>query len=439
MTNVVAEDQRELDSSPTSAAGLGTTKTVNKTSWMALLVAGTGMGFDAYVINLPVILLPLIADTYHTPIATIASIQSLFMVGYLFGTIGFNVIADIIGRSLALELSIAGYTIVTVLNGFAPTVGWFSAGRALTGLLAGGEQGVGAIYAAEAWPDKWRGFGTAMMFAFYPPGVMITIGAALVVVPYFGWRGAFALTFVMGLAIYLMRKMVFESSRFAKVKKADEAKGASKRISLAQFWSNRSLRRSTISLLLINLGDNFTYHGMSVIGLIWLRSTFQLSTSSFFMVLLILYAVQFVQCVIGAYLLDIVGRRPIGIFCAICAGIGVPMLGFVSTLPAAIVLMALTWSLWLGPGWGTKMALNPEVFPTEARGTGMALTHGVGRFGAILSPLLESYLLVTYGPSQALYAFAVSCAVIVVGYLIAPELARRPIPDFISETATSTR
>lgn len=439
MSDLLVQDERELVSPETLESELDVTKTVNKTSWLALLVAGAGMGFDGYVINLPVILLPLIADTYHTSIATIASIQSLFMVGYFFGTIGFNAIADFIGRSLALELSIAGYTIITVLNGFAPTIGWFSAGRALTGLLAGGEQGVGAIYVAEAWPDKWRGFGTAMMFAFYPPGVMITIGAALVFVPYFGWRSAFALTLVMGLVIYLMRKMVFESSRFAKVKKAEVAKGDKKRLSLAEFWKNPTLRRPTLSLLLINLGDNFTYHGMSVIGLIWLRSTFNLSATSFFMVLLILYGVQFIQCVIGAYLLDVVGRRPVGIFCAVCAGIGVPLLGFVSTLPAAIILMSLTWSLWLGPGWGAKMALNPEVFPTEARGTGMALTHGVGRIGAILSPLIESYLLVTYGPSQALYAFAVSCAVIVVGYLIAPELARRPIPDFISETATATQ
>src|SRR5579875_3551376 len=125
---------------------------VTNGSWLALLVSGLGMGFDAYVINLPVILLPFVAAAYHVGVALIAAVQSLFLAGYFFGTIGFNTLADILGRRITLVVSIVGYSISTLATAFMPTVPLFAAARTLTGVLAGGEQGVGAIYACEAWP-----------------------------------------------------------------------------------------------------------------------------------------------------------------------------------------------------------------------------------------------------------------------------------------------
>lgn len=406
---------------------------VTSGSWLALLVSGLGMGFDAYVINLPVILLPFVATAYNVSVAQIAAVQSLFLAGYFFGTIGFNVLADFLGRRITLGASIVGYSLSTLLTGFMPTVPLFAAARTLTGVLAGGEQGVGAIYACEAWPDKWRGFGTANMFTIYPLGVMLTIAAGIVIVPRWGFQGAFGFTFIMGVLIFAMRMWIFESSRFLKViSERAKGEGVSAKVFIKDLVALKPLRRAWLSLLIINLADNFTYHGSSVIGLIFLRQVFHLQTNTFFSILLLLYGLQFFQCLLGAYLIDIVGRRPVGIFCYICVGIGLPILGHMTSLPMAIAVMAVSWNMFLGPGWGTKMALNPEVFPTEARGSGMALTHGLGRLTGILAPSLEAYLLVHFGPGNALTVFSIAAIVGIIGYLMAPELRGKPIPDLLS-------
>ncbi len=406
---------------------------VTSGSWLALLVSGLGMGFDAYVINLPVILLPFVAAAYHVGVAQIAAVQSLFLAGYFFGTIGFNTLADILGRRITLGVSIVGYSISTLATAFMPTVPLFAAARTLTGVLAGGEQGVGAIYACEAWPDKWRGFGTANMFTIYPLGVMLTVAAGILIVPRWGFQGAFGFTLLMGILIFLLRMWIFESSRFLKViEERAKGEGASAKVVIKDLIALKPLRRAWVSLLVINIADNFQYHGSSVIGLIFLRQVFHLQTNAFFSILLLLYGLQFFQCLIGAYLIDIIGRRPVGIACYICAGVGLPVLGHVTSLPMAVAVMALSWNMFLGPGWGTKMALNPEVFPTEARGSGMALTHGLGRISGIIAPSLEAYLLVHFGPGNALTVFAIVAVVGIIGYLMAPELRGKPIPDLLA-------
>ena len=404
---------------------------VTKNSWMATLVAGMGMGFDAYVINLPVIMLPVMAAFYHVNAASLAAVQAIFMFGYFFGTMGFGVIADYLGRRFTLGASILGFSITTALNGLAPTLSLFALGRFVTGVLGGGEQGLGSVYACEAWPDKWRGWGTGNMFSFYPLGVMMTIGALMFIVPYYGWQGAFYLTLVIGIIIFAVRMWIMESGRFAWTRQQVKQDKIHRSFSMQEIFQNRSLRRPWLSTLLINLGDNFNYHGISVIALIWLRQTFHLAPAIFFPVILLLYAIQFGECVLGSYLLDIIGRRPMGIICSLAIAIGVPLLSFQTNLTTAIMVAAFSWCIALGPAWSTKLTLTPEVFPTEFRGTGIAMTLGFGRLTAVLAPAVEAFLLLEFGVNRALWVFLISGLVALVGYLLAPELRRKPIADLM--------
>lgn len=402
-----------------------------KHAWLATVVAGLGMGFDAYVINLPVILIPVIAAFYHTSLAHIASVQSIFLFGYLIGTIGFALLADYVGRRAILGVSIIGYSLTTVLTALAPSVLLFAIGRFTTAVLGGAEQGVGAIYACEAWPDRWRGFGTGNMFSPYPLGVMLVIAAYVLVVPHFGWQGAFYLTIVIGALTVFLRWMILESGRFVYAKKELERQQIKRKFSVVELWKRRSLRRPLISALLINLGDNFNYHGLSVIALLWLKLTFHLPLGTYFALLFLLYGVQFIECVIGSYLLDVVGRRAVGIACALCIMIGVPLLSRQTSIVPAIIIAIFSWCVALGPAWSTKLTLMPEIFPTEVRGSGVALTLGLGRITAAIAPAFEAFLMLHLGPRGALLVFPVTAAMTLVGYLLAPEMARKPIADLL--------
>src|SRR5215217_7257756 len=73
------------------------------------------------------------------------------------GGIGAGILADRIGRVRTLQLTIAMYTIFTVLCGFAPNFETLLVFRGLQGLGFGGEWAAGAALVAEYSQSRYRG------------------------------------------------------------------------------------------------------------------------------------------------------------------------------------------------------------------------------------------------------------------------------------------
>lgn len=406
-------------------------KEVTSKSWLATLVAGTGMGFDAYVINLPVILVVGVAARYHTTTLHVASIQSIFLIGYFIGTLLFSVAADYVGRRVTLAVSIIGYSAATVFTGFVPTLLLFTIGRFTTAVLGGGEQSVGCVYACEAWPDKWRGWGTGNMFSFYPLGVMMLLLAGIYIEPHFGVTAPFAIAGFMGLAILILRYYVLESGRFSATKQVRATSGVRRKFPVWQVISTPSLRRGWLGALIVNLGDNFTYHGLSVAFILYLHSVYKLTGTHLFALLLPLYAAQFVLSVLGSYLSDIVGRRAVGVGCSVGVIGGLVVMLQQHSLLGTLLLAAVAQGLALGPAWSVKLTLSPEVFPTEIRASGIAMTLGLGRIAAFAAPVAATAGIAALGIRHELYIYLGSALVTLVGYLIAPDLRRKPIDDLV--------
>ena len=74
---------------------------------------------------------------------------------------------------------------------------------------------------------------------------------------------------------------------------------------------------------------------------------------------------------------------------------------------------------------GTKNLANPyisEFYPKEVRSTGVGVTVGVGRIGAILAPLVIGLLLATsLAPQSAFMAFAIPSILGGVAFLFVQE------------------
>lgn len=424
-------DERSVGDFTTRGVVVAEQERVTRQSWLATLVAGTGMGFDAYVINLPVILIAAVASGFHVSQVHLASIQSLFLLGYLVGTIGFSIAADYLGRRAMLAISIVGYASATLLTGLAPTLLLFALGRVVTAVLGGGEQSVGAVYATEAWPRRWRGFGGGMMFTFYPLGVILLVVVGLYVVPAIGWRAAFYLTIVMGAAIFVFRYFVLESGRFTATQEAKKKQNAHRGFAPMAVLKSRQMRRPWLSALVINLGDNFTYHGLSVAFIVYLHEVYHLNGTRFFLTLLLLYGVQVAECSLGCFLSDILGRKPVGIACSVGIIFGIVALLHVHTLTATILIALVCQGLALGPAWCVKLVTMPEMFPTEVRSSGVALTLGLGRISAVAAPYAFTALVPIMGIHHELYIYCGSAALTMVGYLFAVEMRRRPMADLL--------
>ncbi|WP_020468699.1 MFS transporter [Zavarzinella formosa] len=113
-------------------------------------------------------------------------IQAAFLFGWALGGGFFGRIADRIGRSRALMLTILTYAMFTGLSYFAQTWWQLMIFRFLAALGIGGEWAVGASLLSETWPRAWRPWMAAVLQTAVNLGVML---AGLANFLLLGWAG----------------------------------------------------------------------------------------------------------------------------------------------------------------------------------------------------------------------------------------------------------
>jgi len=75
--------------------------------WTVTLAASLGWSFDAYVITIYALTVPLLAAEFHLATNILSgAIGSIFLFGYTIGTIGFGVSGDRFGRRVMLGVSV---------------------------------------------------------------------------------------------------------------------------------------------------------------------------------------------------------------------------------------------------------------------------------------------------------------------------------------------
>jgi MFS family permease len=106
-------------------------------------------------------------------------IQAAFLFGWALGGGFFGRVADRLGRSRALMLTILTYALFTGLSYFAQTWWQLLMFRFLAALGIGGEWAVGASLLSETWPRRWRPWMAAVLQTGVNLGVMLAALANL--------------------------------------------------------------------------------------------------------------------------------------------------------------------------------------------------------------------------------------------------------------------
>ena len=143
------------------------------------------------------------ADIVYTLTLTLA----MRPVGALF----FGTWADRFGRKRPLIFCVLFFSAVTILSGFAPSYIFFLAMRGLYGIGMGGYWGIGASYAMESAPRRWRGVLSGVMQSGYPLGYLLAAVAMQLIVPVFGWRSMFIVGSTVTVLIVLFTLLAPES------------------------------------------------------------------------------------------------------------------------------------------------------------------------------------------------------------------------------------
>ena len=150
-----------------------------------------GWILDAFDFFVVVFLFDTLAEHFHVSKASVVYTLTLTLAMRPLGALFFGALADRFGRRRPLIFCVLYFSALTVLTGLAPNYVFFVVCRALYGIGMGGYWGIGASYAMESSPRRFRGVLSGMMQAGYPMGYLLASVAMQTLAPALGWRSVF--------------------------------------------------------------------------------------------------------------------------------------------------------------------------------------------------------------------------------------------------------
>ena len=170
-----------------------------------------GWVLDAFDFFVVIFLFDTLAARFNVSKADIVYTLTLTLAMRPVGALFFGTLADRYGRKRPLIFCVLFFSTVTILSGFAPSYLFFLAMRGLYGIGMGGYWGIGASYAMECAPRKWRGILSGVMQSGYPIGYLLAAVAMQVIVPVLGWRSMFIVGSVVTVLIVIFTFFAPES------------------------------------------------------------------------------------------------------------------------------------------------------------------------------------------------------------------------------------
>lgn len=359
---------------------------------------------------------------------------SFYVLGAVVGALFFGYLTDRWGRKKLFMITLGVYLVATVLTAFSRNPMWFFACRFFTGAGIGGEYAAINSAIDELIPARVRGTVDLIVNGSYWLGA--AAGAALSILLLnpsifaadIGWRVAFALGAILGLAILFVRRNVPESPRWLFIHGRDteadqlvatieddvrrstgeDLDDVDDTISVRQRSSTgfgeiaRTLfgqyRRRSILGLSLFVGQAFLYNAVFFTQALVLTTFFGVSSQSVGWYILPLAVGNFLGPLLLGRLFDVVGRRTMITISYVGSGVllaGTAWLFAGDHLDATT--LTLCWSVvffFASAGASAAYLTVSEVFPMETRAMAIAFFYALGTgLGGIIGPTLFGNLI----------------------------------------------
>jgi MFS family permease len=379
---------------------------MNRYQWTVLLAAWLGWGFDIFdglLFNyvapncVPTLLgLPIGSPEASRVVPIVTGVlTSVLLLGWAVGGILFGRLADRVGRTRTLFLTMAVYSLGTAACSLAPNIWLLGLFRLIASLGIGGEWAAGAAMVAEVAPEKRRVEAGALLSTSAPLGLFLAtfvnfqishnlFGAS----PERAWRWVFLTGLVPAAVAFVVRSFVEEPERWT------EQAGSASPPGLSELFT-RDVRRMTVSGFSVAVVALVTWWsvnaflpvistGLAHAALADAEEWKKMATNSFNL-----------GGLIGSLLTvpasKLLGRKPMfaSYFAASAAAI-LATFGLDVT-PETRLHMYFFIGLSVCGVFGSFTYYLPELFPTRLRGTGAGFCYNIGRVVAAAGPLVVGW------------------------------------------------
>ncbi|QUQ66620.1 MFS transporter [Kutzneria sp. CA-103260] len=412
---------------------------LNARHWFVFAVCSVGFFFDSMDLQIMSLVAPQLLREWSLSPQQVGLITSAGMVGMLIGSVLFGVFSDRVGRRPGIQLTIAVFACFSALGALAQDPAQLMVCRVLAGLGIGGFVPIDTALMSEFVPARWRGRLIALWAIAFPAGGLAAAGLVPLVLPAFGWRGAFLLGFAPVVLIPVVRAWLPETPRFlASTGKVEQARRSLAWISPGEALpdidpapatgSSAGLfapaqRRGTALASLLWFAWSFAYFGI----ILWLPTLLVLMRVPLAEVFLYTLGFQLAAIAGRAVTLlfaDRVSRPAMVVVTGLCAAAAMLVFGAQHTM-LWLVVAGYALSFCQDGGFSGIVPYTPELFPTRLRATGVGWANGTGRLASLIAPLLTGALVQAGSAGTVFIVFAACYAGAVAVVLLLGKGTRR--------------
>jgi MFS transporter, putative metabolite:H+ symporter len=400
-----------------------------------LWVVGAGYFFAFFDIVTISFAAPVIATQFHVSKSTVTLSVTSSLIGYIIGALANSTIADKWGRKLSLTVSVAVFSVGTILAAVSTNVTELIIFRFIAGLGIGAEIAAVTTYIGELSPARLRGRYTSWATTAAYAGFAVVPFAARGLVPTFasGWRILFLIGALGGLTILFMRRNLPPSPRWlvtqgrteearevvaeAEEKAREEIDGqlpepepVPDEAKAERFPVAALLRPPMVGRLALFIGIWFVYYignygWLTLAPTLFTDKGYSLTDSTTYLL------VSGIGFLVGAFATtrfsDRLERKYTCAAFAFVWGISLLVIGY-QVSPAIIIVFGFIASAAIGLLVPMLYTYTAEHFPTNSRATGVAMTDGLGHIGGALAPLIVLGAYSAWGFSSSFLVMAIS-------------------------------
>jgi ACS family hexuronate transporter-like MFS transporter len=423
-----------VDAQSSPNAGAAVTVRIGRYRWVivAMLFAATAINYvDRQMIG---VLKPTLSKEFSWSEGDYANIVFWFQVAYAVGYITFGRIIDKLGARLGYALAIVVWTISHMAHGLATGAKSFAAARFGLGIGESGNFPSGIRAVTDWFPQRERAFAIGIFNAGANVGAIITPLLVPALVVAFGWRSAFYLTGILGIAWLLVWWFVYRHP-------AEHSRVSAGELAWIRQDPPDPVRKVAWSALL-RQRETWAYAlGKFLIDPIWwfylfwlpgyLFNRYHLDLKTFGVPLAVVYLISDFGSVAGGWMSSrLIAAGRTANFArkatmAICAVLVMPIWATqsIDSLWGATLLIGLATAAHQAFS-ANLYTLPSDVFPRGAVGSVVGIGGTVGALGGMGMALFTGYILDTTGSYRPLFAICASAyaVALVVVHLLSPRL-----------------